>query len=217
MSPSNGADAPLLVGDYELDDELWKSSAVDGEARVRVYIPPATMVVLGRGSRLEIELDLSRCLEDDVTVTRRRGGGCSVVLDEGNVIVSTALAVKGFGENRAHFDRLTGWLIDGLNQIGLPGVERAGTSDLVVGDRKVGGSCIYRAKGVLLFSSTLLVSPDVDLMERYLAHPPREPEYRARRGHRDFVGRLSRESAGPKVEEVVERLEDTLRPIGTPE
>lgn len=212
MSRSRGDESPIEIRDYDLDDDLWRATAADAAARVNVYTPPETMVVLGRGSRPEVELEVERCLEDDVLVTRRRGGGCSVVLDVGNVIVATTLAVKGFGENQAHFDRLTSWLIDGLAKIGFPGVGRAGTSDLVVGDRKVGGSCIYRARNVLLFSSTLLVDPEVELMERYLAHPPREPEYRGGRRHRDFISRLMSSEPSSRVEDVVGKLENVLRP-----
>ena len=34
---------------------------------------------------------------------------------------------------------------------------------------KIGGSCIFRRKDVLYYSTTLLVSPRIDLIERYTA------------------------------------------------
>jgi lipoate-protein ligase A len=40
------------------------------------------------------------------------------------------------------------------------------------------------------YSASLLVKPDVSLVERYLRHPPREPEYRRGRSHREFMGAL---------------------------
>ncbi|MDO9172389.1 MAG: lipoate--protein ligase family protein, partial [bacterium] len=36
----------------------------------------------------------------------------------------------------------------------------------------------------------LLFDPDLDLMERLLPHPPREPGYRRGRPHRAFLGRI---------------------------
>ena len=123
-------------------------------------------------------------------ILRRRGGGCAVLLDPGNVVVSAALAARGIGDNLRHFARLSRWLIDGLDRLGIHGLRQAGISDLAVGQRKVGGACIYRSRGLLFYTASLLVAPDLERMERYLRHPPREPDYRAGRRHRDFVGAL---------------------------
>mgnify|MGYP000753667588 CR=1 FL=1 len=48
------------------------------------------------------------------------------------------------------------------------GVYRDGISDLVLGDRKVGGACIYRTRGLLFYSASLLVAP---ILGRYLDAP----------------------------------------------
>lgn len=175
---------------YALEDDLLDGLDADGEPHTRVYTLPQPVVVLGRGSKPAVELHLDACLADGVPLLRRRGGGCAVVLDPGNVIVATARPAAGIGGNQAHFDRLTDWLVEALAALGHPGVRKRGISDLALGDRKVGGSCIYRRKGALLFSASLLVHPDLDAVERYLAHPPREPDYRRGRGHREFIGRL---------------------------
>jgi len=167
-------------------------------------------VVLGRGSKPEVELRQGAVEADAVPVLRRRGGGCAVVLDPGNVIVAVTFAAPGFGENLAHFARLSRWVIDGLAEIGLHGVRQDGTSDLVHGDRKVGGSCIYRGRGVLLYSTTILIRPDLELAERYLAHPPREPDYRRGRTHSDFMGRLCDIAGSSPAEEVPGLLARTL-------
>ena len=58
------------------------------------------------------------------------------------------------------------------------------------------GSCIYRTRGLLYYSTTLLLDPDLELVERYLPHPPREPEYRRGRPHRDFMTSV-RDVLGP--------------------
>ncbi len=194
MSPAAGAlDAGLSIGTYDLDDPLIEATAADGKPRHRVYRPQGVQVVLGRGSRPEDELNIDACLEDRATLLRRHGGGCSVVLDPGNLVVSAALPVTDFGRNPEHFERLTCWLSDGLEQVGISGVRQRGISDLALGERKVGGACIYRRRGLLFYSATLLVEPDTGLMERYLAHPPREPDYRRGRPHGEFVASLAAE------------------------
>jgi lipoate-protein ligase A len=136
-----------------------------------------------------------------------------VVLDPGNVIVSVVLPVTGIGGNKKHFARLSAWLIAGLAQIGFEEITPNGISDLVLGDRKVAGSCIYRSKEILYYSASLLVAPEVELMERYLEHPPREPEYRRGRSHADFVRGLE---PSPDAEAVLSVLRGLATALDLP-
>jgi lipoate-protein ligase A len=194
----------LAIEPYALDEGILAATRADGRTRVRVYRPDRVMVVLGRGSDPAVELRTGALLADGVPVARRRGGGCAVVLDPGNAIVSACLSLPGLGRIQQTFDMLTGWLVRGLEDAGVSGVGTDGTSDLVLAGRKIGGSCIYRTRGLVLFSCTILAAPDVSLMERYLAHPPREPAYRAGRAHADFVGSVGETAAA--------RLEGSLSP-----
>jgi lipoate-protein ligase A len=192
-----GEDAALGIEPYAHDDALVTATRADGRARVAIYPFPEIAVVLGRGSDAEAELILGRVRADGVRVLRRRGGGCAVVLDPGNVIVTVALAIPGLGEIRSTFDALTRWLIAGLERAGVEGVRSDGVSDLVTGDRKVAGSCVHRALGLFIFSASLLVAPDVAHMSRYLAHPPREPGYRRGRAHAAFVASIAEHWSPP--------------------
>ena len=199
-----------MIGSYDHDESLLEATREDGQSHVRVYRHPGTAVVLGRGSDPERELDLTACLADQVPLTRRRGGGCAVVLDPGNLIVSVTLPLPGLtGISRA-YDDLTRWMIDGLELAGVKDVERAGTSDLSLEGKKVGGSCIYRAPGLLFYSTTLLVDPDLELVERYLRHPPREPEYRRGRSHREFMLSLTEVMESDDAARFQERLTESL-------
>jgi lipoate-protein ligase A len=180
------------IEDYTDDDDLIAETRQDRMPRLRIYCPESLVVVLGRGSKPEKELHLDNCRVDSVSILRRRGGGCAVVLDPGNVIVSLAVPFKGLGDNKRHLRRLSQWLIRGLAKAGIDHVEWNGISDLAIKDRKIGGSCLYRTKDLLYYSSTLLVDPDLDKVERYLAHPPREPGYRQGRSHLDFMDSLAR-------------------------
>ena len=180
----------LRIEPWLQDEPLLDAVRADGVARWTLSPCTSTAIVLGRGSKAEVELHLDAVLADGVPVFRRRGGGCAVLLDPGNLIVSVALPMPGIGGSKATFARLSAWLIEALAAAGAPGVEQRGVSDLVLGDRKVGGSAIYREQGLLYYSSTLLVDPDIAGMGRWLAHPPREPEYRSGRRHEEFVGVL---------------------------
>lgn len=172
------------------DEDLIAEVARNVRPRVRVVVCPAVEVIIGRGGRADRELDLDAIRGDGVPVYRRRGGGCAVVLDPGNLIVSVAAPMTGVGGVTSAFRVLTDWLTEGLAAAGAPSVTAAGVSDLALDDRKVGGSCIYRTRGLVYYSSTLLADPDLDLVERYLPHPPREPDYRRGRAHVEFMGKL---------------------------
>jgi lipoate-protein ligase A len=179
---------------YHFDDEMMNATRGDGQPRVRVYPWQGVAVVIGRGGKQHLELDCAAIARDGVTLFRRPGGGCAVVLDPGNVILSLALPLPGVGGITSAFAAISTWLAGNLARVGVPGVRQEGVSDLAIQIdsqfRKIGGSCVYRTRGLLYYSTTLLVDPDLDLVERYLPHPPREPDYRAGRKHRDFMGRL---------------------------
>lgn len=181
---------PLDIEGFVEDDDLIAATRTDGATRMRVYRLPSPVVVLGRGSDPGVELDVDACVRDRIPVLRRRGGGCAVVIDPGNVIVSVTTAMSGLAGHRIAFERISAWLVDALARMGIPGVRREGSSDLALGDRKVAGACIYRPRDSVYYSASVLVKPDVSLVERYLRHPPREPEYRRGRSHREFMGAL---------------------------
>lgn len=182
--------ADLTTVPYDLDDEMLARTREDYQPRVRVYEPPGISVVIGRGGKQELELDTANIAADGVTLFKRPGGGCSVVLDPGNLIISVAVPLEGIGGIKTAFAAISDWLITALTACDVPGVKQRGISDLAIGDRKIGGSCIYRTRGLVYYSTTLLLDPDLDLVDRYLLYPPREPDYRDGRSHRKFMGSL---------------------------
>lgn len=203
----------MNIGSYKNDDTLLERTRKDRKRRIHVYVPEQVQVVMGRGSRPEAELQGHACAEDSVPVLRRRGGGCAVVLDSGNVVVAVTEYAPGFGNNKAHLKRLGQWLMHGLEMLGVTGLEQNGISDLTCGGRKVGGSCLHRSRDTLLYSASLLVNPDLSLMERYLKPPPREPDYRRGRSHREFVGTLSPYLWAEQTEELARQLAEALSGI----
>ncbi|MCG8616199.1 MAG: hypothetical protein MI802_08275 [Desulfobacterales bacterium] len=210
-----GGNADVLTFDY--DRELLARVKATGAADVNIYPFDREAVVAGRGSRLEREIHLDRVRADGVPVCRRMGGGCSVFLDPGNLIVSIAFPAEGFGGIQTLFDRCSDWLIRGFSDISVDGVYQDGISDLVIrdpklGDRKVAGSCFYRTKGLAYYSAAILVTPELTKMDAYLRHPPREPEYRKGRCHSDFVAGLNRFYPGITVNTLAQLFAGRLDP-----
>lgn len=181
--------AQLQVAPYDSDDDLVEAVRAGWGAQLRIYTPAEPMVVLGRGSKLA-EINVEACLADRVPVRRRRGGGCAVVIDPGNAVIATALPLAGYGHNLRYIRALSHWILEGLARVGARELAVNGICDLTAQGRKVCGACIYRSRGLLFYSATLPVDARLELLDRYLAHPPREPDYRAGRSHAEFVSRL---------------------------
>lgn len=195
-----------VQGPWDLDAGLIAAVQAGGGARVAVYAHPGTAAVLGHGGDpwRETRPDLLR--QDGVSLLRRRGGGCAVVLDPGNLICSVVLPLPGLSGITRAFAALGGLVADALADLGLVGVRQAGVSDLALADRKLGGSCIWRTKGILYYSTTLLVDPAWELIDRYLPHPPREPAYRRGRPHREFLTSLREAGVSAAPREVAADL-----------
>ena len=92
---------------------------------------------------------------------------------------------------KRYFEMYNEMIIKALRSLGVQGLVQKGISDICIRDKKVLGSSIYRNKHVLLYQAVLNISEPVISLEKYLKHPPREPGYRDRRAHRDFVTSLT--------------------------
>lgn len=201
----------MAILTYDLDEDLIAAAESTGREQLRVIQYPQVAAVIGRGGKIEVEVHAHRLAADGIPLLRRRGGGCAVVLDPGNLIVSLVLPLPGVGEITRAFRELSERMIAALTACGVPGVRQEGTSDLALGDHKLGGSCIYRSRGLIYYSTTLLVDPDLELIERYLPHPPREPDYRRGRAHHDFLTSLAHEGLPTVAPGDVAALADCLR------
>lgn len=206
----------VAVGTYDLDRDLVAAVRADRRPRHRVYSYPGHAVVLGRGSDLAVEVDAEAAAAEGVPILRRAGGGCAVVLDPGNVVVSVVLPTEDLRDNKAWFDHITAWFIAGLSSLGVDDVYHDGISDLVRAGRKIAGSCIHRRVDSLYYSASLLVRPDLEQVARLLPHPPREPEYRRGRAHLDFMGSLADVTAAQDVGAFAAALEHALEPTAIP-
>jgi lipoate-protein ligase A len=62
-----------------------------------------------------------------------------------------------------------------------------GVCDLTVGGRKFSGNSLRCKRHHVLYHGTLLYRFDLEMLETLLLHPAREPDYRNRRSHDEFV------------------------------
>ena len=96
---------------------------------------------------------------------------------------------SGLSDLNASYRHIMGRLAATLAAF-VDGVACNGISDLVYGDRKFSGNAQQRKREHLLHHGTLLYAFELPMINRYLRHPPRMPDYRRNRPHSDFVTNL---------------------------
>jgi lipoate-protein ligase A len=198
------------VHDPTVNEDLLSRFEREGGPVHRLYEPSEVHAVLGAGGKPETDLLLANLAADGVGYSFRRGGGGTVVLSPGQVVLALVAEVGSPFRNREYAAEINGWIIEALQSIGVSGVGHEGISDLAIGGRKILGTSIYRRRLALFFQASLLVSCDLSIFSRYLAMPARVPDYRRGRSHEEFCTTLRREGYAVGPAEVIRALEEVL-------
>jgi lipoate-protein ligase A len=172
---------------------------------LRFWESPQYFVVLGAGGRLAEEVDVEACRRDAIPILRRASGGGTVLQGPGCLNYTLVLDVRLrpscadiVGTNRYVLARVREALASRW-----PAVAARGTSDLALGELKFSGNAQRRKRRHILFHGTLLYSFDFARVEKYLRHPPRQPDYRADRSHMQFLVNLGADAG--QLKELVAR------------
>lgn len=199
------SESPLA--NLEFEAELLDNLAAKTEV-FRLWESPLPIVVLGRSSKIEVEVNQSACSELGVPVFRRVSGGAAIVAGPGCLMYAVILDLERRPE-LALVDRAHAWVlgefVKALRPL-VPNVSCAGTSDLALlandfgatdqargadhSARKFSGNSLRKKRTRVLYHGTLLYDFDLSLIPRLLRSPPRQPDYRAGRAHGDFVTNL---------------------------
>jgi len=155
------------------------------------------IVVVGRSSQVELEVDLEYCRAQGIAVLRRTSGGAAIVAGPGSLMYAAVLSYDLRPELRS-LDQAHRFVLEttlsALAQI-APGARRRGTSDLALGELKFSGNSVRCKRRHLLYHGTLLYDFDLPLVARCLKMPPRQPDYRHGRAHGEFITNLSTTAA----------------------
>jgi lipoate-protein ligase A len=180
----------LSIADYDFPDSALMQP--DGSSgRCLVWTPPSLAVVIGKGSKMELEIDIDACARDEVTVVRRGTGGCAVVISPQMAVVTFALYTEVQLPSKECFKLFNLAIIVALEKQDIADLSHRGISDIALGDRKIAGTAIYRKRDLIFYHAILNVSGTTAAMEKYLKHPPRTPDYRQHRSHAEFVTSLT--------------------------
>ncbi len=170
-----------------IDDDVLLECEKD--LSLHVWVPDRTRVVLGSANKLERECHSDFCEEDGIEVLRRYGGGGAVVLHPGCLIISLGVWLKSYFDNKRYFCEINKAVIEALASYDskLGSLYQDGLSDICYEGKKIAGTSLFRSRNYLLYQASILCEKKIPLINRYLKHPSKEPEYRKGQEHGSFV------------------------------
>ena len=184
---------PTVAENLALDEALLiEADARAGQPLLRLWDPQEYAVVLGASRRMADDVFLETCRADEIAILRRSSGGGTVVVGPG-VLCVTVILPENAAPALTRVDRAHEHVLDRIAAaIRTAGIAVAvrGLGDLVLGDRKFGGSAQRRLNNCFMVHCSILYDFPIERIAKYLKMPARQPDYRAGRPHVDFLVNL---------------------------
>lgn len=175
--------------------ELAEASSDDGADSpeiLRLWEPASPMVVLGRSSPYDSEVNHEYCQAHQIPIVRRCSGGQSVVTGPGCLMYAVLLDYRKRPQLRM-LDVAHRFVMETM-QAALRGVglesQISGTSDLTLDGKKVSGNSLRCKRNWMVYHGTMICDLDIEVIANCLGDPVRQPEYRSNRSHREFLTQL---------------------------
>lgn len=193
--------------------ETMANAPADAAPSIAFWLPEGLNVALGLAQKPGIELEAQHMRDDGVGLVRRQSGGGAVLLYPGVLCWEAwagfdvmERAGKGCSGIRECYRFLCAPVVSSLASFGIPAFH-AGICDISVclaGDetsqaKKLAGTAQLRKRNAALVHGSLLVNPDLTLLNRYLKMPSQEPDYRGGRKHGDFCTTVAK-AAGSRTD-----------------
>ena len=189
----NLPDQQVLESDKDLDFLVWQ--------------PDQVYLVLGRSNEALKSLVAEAVDADKVQVLKRPSGGEAVLLSPNMLVIALKVPLSMVQKAHDVFVIANDIIKEALVKEGIQNITSRGISDICIGEQKILGSAIYKKPNSVFYHAVLNVSEDVNLIERYLQHPKREPDYRKGRTHLAFVSAIHREGFPIEVSNLMQSLE----------
>jgi lipoate-protein ligase A len=179
-----------LAVDVALLDEA--EAADQPRETLRIWEPAAPLVVVGYSSHISREVHEEACRRRGIPILRRTSGGSAIVAGPGCLMYALVLSYElrpALRSLDAAHSLVMGTMASAFAPL-IEGVLPSGICDLTYRDRKFSGNALRCRRTHLLYHGTMLYDFDLELVEACLAMPPRVPDYRGSRNHREFVTNL---------------------------
>lgn len=159
---------------HESDDFMW------------VWNSPQEAVVLGYGNHAKREVNQEACSKDEIPIFRRCSGGGTVFQSQECLSYTLFFCLEG-NDELGSIPKTNNYVMGLLKKTFGTRFSVKGITDLCLDDLKVAGHAQKRLRRYCLFHGVALVDADLSKLSRYLLHPSKEPCYRHRRSHDQFV------------------------------
>ncbi len=166
---------------------------------LRFWESPTCFVTLGVSGRLHADVDVTACEREGVPILRRASGGGTVVQGPGCLNFALVLSLEARPELRDLTRSYAAILSRVARCLGGDCLTHSGTSDLAIAGRKLSGNAQKRTRRALLHHGTILHDFDIPRIERLLKEPEKQPDYRSRRPHGEFVRNIELPAAEIKA------------------
>jgi len=191
-----------------LEEALLGSIKNGGDGILRLWVNDRS-VIIGRSQSIESEVDLSRLRDLSIPVIRRISGGGAVYHYPGNLNLSLFLPVTGcLGAIHRTYEIIGQAIASELSQLGIDAREEGNV--IMLGKKKIAGAAQVRRGNILLYHTTLLVTPSPIPVESVLLAMQGAYESSFVASHPRPVTSLSQVSAGITLESLVRPLSDAI-------
>ncbi len=177
-----------------------------GPEILRFWEPREPFVVVGYANKVATEVHAAACAENKIPILRRCSGGGTVLQGPGVLNYSLILKIDA-GSPLAGITSANRFIME-RNRAAVEAEVRSQKSEVRISvsghtdlalhtphsalrtPLKFSGNAQRRKKSHLLFHGTFLLNFDLTLVEKFLAMPSLEPDYRQGRPHADFITNL---------------------------
>lgn len=173
----------------------------------RFFETKKQVVVLSSSNNPDLEAHAVECEKNNIPILRRKGGGGTVVLGPGCLILTFAFYAKDVFGNSKYFNMINELWIQALQPYLPVTLTQKGISDICFQEKKVAGTSIFRKKHLLVYQGSMLVDVDLQLITNLLQHPSKEPDYRQGRPHSEFLTTLKQLGCSLNAEQLAEKCQ----------
>ena len=195
------------IKEYNLPDLVFSECNINA---FKFWIPDKTYIVLGASNNPEESLNIENVVVDNIPVYKRNSGGQSVVITPKTIIISVVLFNKNYSKPKEIFQIINTEIIKSLQKLGINDLFHKGISDITINEKKILGSAINKKKEKIFYHAMLNYDQNPDILECYLKHPKKEPDYRKGRSHKNFVTSITESGYDISMFEIIESLKNTF-------
>ena len=173
------------------DEALLEEAENENSGEVlRFWEAKKPFVVLGYSNKVSEEVNLTLCQKNHIPILRRTSGGGTVLQGPGCLNYALILKIQNH-EGLKSVTQTNHFIMNkhshALQSLTPSPVIVRGITDLAMGDLKFSGNAQRRKRRFILFHGTFLLNFKLSQIEKFLPLPPRRPEYRKNRPHKEFL------------------------------